>query len=108
MTTTTSVMVCTFKNVSPINTAEEGIRQGHYNDHYSFITDETVPLKSITGARNLHLVCFNRTVKETEYIALLRAEGKQPCRNGPNYLLGLMAQVPEDKMPEEFLSKDIV
>ena len=39
---------------------------------------------------------------------LLRAEGKQPCRNAPAYLAGLMAQVPEDQMPEELRNKDLV
>ena len=97
-----------FPSISPINTAEEGIAQGHYTDHYRFIKDKTVPLQPVQGAKSLHLVCFDRTIGETEYVELLRAEGKQPCRNAPQYLLGLMAQVTEDKMPEELRNKDLV
>ena len=109
MTTTKSTAtICSFPNVSPVNTAEEGIRLGHYNDHYDYITDKTVPLTSVEGKKNLHVVCFNRTVGETEWVELLRAEGKQPCRHAPQYLLGLMVQVPEDQMPAELRNKDIV
>ena len=97
-----------FPSISPINTAEEGIAQGHYTDHYRFIKDKTVPLQPVQGAKSLHLVCFDRTIGETEYVELLRAEGKQPCRNAPQYLLGLMAQVTEDKMPEELRNKNLV
>ncbi len=97
-----------FPNINPVSTAEEGIRVGHYDNHYSFITNETVPLQKVAGAKNLHLVCFDRTIGETEYVELLRAEGKQPCRNAPQYLLGLMAAVPEDKMPTELRNKDLV
>ncbi|MBI2096136.1 MAG: hypothetical protein HYT43_00670 [Candidatus Taylorbacteria bacterium] len=103
-----SAIVCSFPNVQPINTAEEGIRVGHYDGHYSFITNETVPLQPVQGAKNLHLVCFDRMIGEMEYVELLRAESKQPCRNAPQYLLGLMAAVPEDKMPKELRNKDLV
>lgn len=81
---------------------------GHYNNHYDFITDKTVPLTPAKGAKALHLVCFNRMIGETEYVELLRPKGKRPCRHAPQYLLGLMAQVPEDKMPVELHNKDIV
>ena len=103
-----SAIVCSFPNVNPINTAETGISQGHYTDHYRFITNETVPVEPAKGPKNLHLVCFNRIVGETEYVERLRAEGKQPCKNAPAYLLGLMAAVPEDKMPVELRNKYIV
>ena len=106
--TKSSVIVCSFPNISPINTAEAGITQGHYDDHYSFITNETVPLQPVQGAKDLHLVCFDWTIGETGYVELLRADGKQPCRNSPQYLLGLMAQVPEERMPEELRNKDLV
>ena len=106
--TKSSAIVCSFPNIQPINTAEEGIRVGHYDGHYSFITNETVPLQPVQGAKNLHLVFFNRTIGETECMELLRTEGKQPCRNGPQYLFGLMAHVPEDKMPAELRNKDLV
>ncbi len=109
--TKSPVIVCTFPNINPINpinTVEEGIAQGHYNDYYQHITNKTVPLQKVAGAKNLYLVCFGRTSGETDYVELLRAEGKQPCRNAPQYLLGLMAAVPEDKMPEELRNKDLV
>ena len=107
-TTESTVTICSFPNVSPVNTAEEGIRLGHYNDHYRYITDKTVPLKPVEGKKNLHVVCFNRLIGEKEWVELLRAEGKQPCRHAPQYLLGLMAQVPEGQMPAELHNKDIV
>lgn len=103
-----SVIIHTFPNVNPINTVKEGIKLGHYTDHYGFITDTTVPLQPVQGAKNLHLVCFGRTIGKTEYMELLRAEGKRPCRNAPQYLLGLMAAVPEDQMPAELRNKDLV
>lgn len=98
----------TFPSINPVCTAEEGIRVGHYDDHYSFITNETVPIQPVQGAKNLHLVCFNRTISGTEYVELLRAEGKRPCQNAPQYLLGLMAAVPENQMPVELRDKDLV
>ena len=97
-----------FPNINPVSTVKEGIRVGHYDDHYSFITNETVPLQPVQGAKNLHLVCFDRTIGETEYVELLRTEGKRPCQNAPQYLLGLMAAVPEDKMPKELRNKYLV
>lgn len=103
-----SAIVCTFPNISPVSTVETGLAQGHFNDHYSFITNGTVPVEPAKGPKNLHLVCFDRTIDETECVELLRAEGKQPCRNGPAYLLGLMAAVPEGKMPEELRNKNLV
>ena len=106
--TKSSVTIHSFPNINPINTAEEGIAQGNYTDHYGFITDKTVPLQPVQGAKNLYLVCFNRTIGETECAELLRAEGKRPCQNAPQYLLGLMASVPEDKMPEELRNKHLV
>ena len=103
-----SFITHTFPNINPINTAEEAIKQGHYNDYYRFISNETVKIEPAEGPKNLHLVCFNRTIGETEYVELLRAEGKRPCRNAPAYLGGLMKEVPEDKMPEELRNKDLV
>ena len=95
-----------FENIKPINTVEEGIRQGHYSDYYKFITDETVKLKPETGEKTIYTVGFNRTIGETEYIDLLRRESKKPCT--PNYMLGLMAQVREEKMPPKLRNKYIV
>lgn len=106
--TKSSAIICSFPNVRPINAAEEGIRLGHYTDYYRFITNKTVRLQPVEGEKKLHVVCFNRTVGETEYIELLHAERKQPCKNGPNYLLGLMEKVPEERMPVELGNKDIV
>lgn len=103
-----SVIVHTFPDIQPINSVEEGIRQGHYTDHYFDITDETVPLKRVAGAKVLYVVCFNSTIEEAELAELLRAEGRQPCRNAPQYLLGLMKKVTEDKMPKEFHNKDLI
>lgn len=101
-------LVFTFPDINPINNIEKGIEHGHYTCHYCIITDKAVPLQSAQGAKNLHLVCFSRAIMKMEYIELLRAEGKQPCRNSPNYLLGLMARVSEGGMPEGLCSKSLV
>lgn len=98
----------TFPNINPVNTAEEGIRVGHYDDCDPFITNETVPLQPVQGAKDLHLVSFNRIIGETESVELLRAEGKRPCQNAPQYLLGLMAAVPEERMPQELRNKKLL
>jgi hypothetical protein len=103
-----SVIVCSFSNINPINTVAEAIERGHYDSHDPFITDETVPFAPAKDPKNLHLVCFNRVIRGTKYVELLLAEGKQPCRNAPAYLAGLMAQVPEDQMPAELRHKDLV
>ena len=108
MKTTSHAIVCLFPNVQPINSVGTGISRGHYTDHYDFITNGTVPLHTVKGAKNLYLVCPNRTIGETEYVELLRAVGKQPCRNAPQYLLGLMAKVPESEMPAELRNKKLV
>lgn len=104
----TPIIICPFPGIMPINTIEDGIAAGQYNSHNEFITNTTVQLQPAQGPKNVYLVCFDRELEPTEWTDLLRAEGKQPCINGPNYLLGLMAQVSQDQMPEEFRSKDIV
>src|SRR3989344_9107771 len=108
MKTTSPAIVCLFPNVQPINSVGTGISRGHYTDHYDFITNGTVPLHTVKGTKNLYLVCPNRTIDETECMELLRAVNKQPCRNAPQYMLGLMAKVPEYKMPAELRNKKLV
>ena len=98
--------ICSFPQICPINNVEEGIAKGNYNAHLPFVT--TVLLERVQGTKKLYLVCFNREIRCTEYVGLLRAEGKQPCRNASQYLLGLMAQVPEDQIPRVFQEKDII
>lgn len=100
--------IFSFPNISPICNIKEGLRLGQYARYYKHITRKTVPLTPVTGAKNLHIVCFNRTICDEEYIALLRAEGKQPCQNAPQYLLGLMSVVQEDRMPSELQNIDLV
>ncbi|OHA26757.1 MAG: hypothetical protein A3C06_01265 [Candidatus Taylorbacteria bacterium RIFCSPHIGHO2_02_FULL_46_13] len=102
------IRICSFPNIRPINSIEEGLRLGNCRRSYPFITDESVPLPQVKGEKALHLVYFRRTVRADEYGELLQAEGKQPCRNAPNYLLGFISQVPEDKMPKELRNKTIV
>jgi hypothetical protein len=101
-------VICSFPGISPISTVSEGIRLGRYIDHYRFITDKTVPLQSVTRAKNLHIVCFNRTIGEPEYVELLRAEDLRPCQDAPQYLLGLMAAVSQERMPGELRIKNLV
>jgi len=94
-------IICAFEGINPIDRVEAGIILGQFSSHYSHITGSVVPLSSVSGSKDIYLVCFeNCTVRKDEYIELRR--------NGPNYLLGLMAQVSEGKMPEELLNKDLL
>lgn len=104
----TTTTVCSFPNISPICNIKDGLRRGQYASLYNHITGKTVPLTKLTVEKKLHIVLFNRTIGDEEYIVLLRAEGKQPCQNAPQYLLGLMSVVPEDKMPPELQNIDFV
>jgi len=108
------IITCSFFGIRPINFFEEGVELGGYAKfggyvgYFRYLTNETAPMGLVEGEKNLYLVGFNRSVGETEYISLLKAEGKRPCKNAINYTLGLMAQVPENKMPEKLHNKDIV
>jgi len=65
-----SVIVCTFPNISPINTVEEGIKRGHNTNYYRFINNKTVRIAPAEGPKNLYIVCFDRIIGETEYSVL--------------------------------------
>lgn len=144
--TESPVIICSFQNIRPINSVEEGIQQGHYHHFNRFITDKTVPLQRVEGEKTIHIVSFNPDIdarprggpagagskteprsflrspqderelenynraaaRRMEYDNLLRRQGKYLCQDGPNYLLGLMAQVPEEKMLRVLYSKSIV
>lgn len=94
--------------VTPINDVEKGYEAGHYDGKYDHISNKTVPLKNVEGEKRVYLVPFNKTIGQDAYPALLKEFGLKPCVDGPNYLLGLMKQVPESEMPEELEGKYLV
>ena len=94
--------------VEPMDDVEKALKQGHYTDHYGFITNKTVKLPKAEGKKRLYVVPFYRNIGEKEYATLLAEHNLKPCKNGPSYLAGLMAQVPESEMPEELKGKYIV
>lgn len=95
-------------DVDPINDVEQGIREGNLTSHYDFITNETVKLVPAQGRKRVYVVPFNETVGQNDYAARLAEYGLKPCQNAPNYLLGLLKQVPEHEMPQELANKHIV
>jgi hypothetical protein len=103
-----NIIICPFPIVIPVNTIEEGIRLGHFTSYDPFITKATVVLRSVAGEKTIYAVCFNRTIGNRDYLELLRQIKKSFCRYAPNFLLGLMEQVPEDLMPSELRGKHIV
>lgn len=94
--------------VTPINNVDEGYKTGHYNEKYDHITTETIPVKQLEGQKRVYLVPFNETIGENDYVVRLAEHGLKPCVDCPNYLLGLMKQVPESEMPEELGNKYFV
>ena len=78
--------------VTPINTFSEGRIAGHYSDPQVSSFD-SIPLVKGLKPKKIYLVPVDRVVPvggEAEY---LKTFGLAPCKNAPNYLLGLMADV---------------
>ncbi|MDO8668023.1 MAG: hypothetical protein Q7K35_02900 [bacterium] len=103
-----STIVHSFPDIKPINFVEEAIKLNGYASHYSFISNETVPLQPAHGEKRLHFVCFDRTIKLKQSEGILRAERMRLCKDAPNFLLGFAAQVPETRLPAEFRGKHLV
>ncbi len=101
---TANYIISSFYNISPINTVEEGISRGRFQDQDPFIDNQTVPLWPAAGEKTVHVVCFNKETGNCEYPELLWQIRMRPCRDAPNYFLGLMAQWPEDQMASTQLS----
>jgi hypothetical protein len=96
-------------DVSPINEIEVGIANGHYGGLSHSVISRTVLLKPADEIKKtVYILCFERTIDNAELTDLLHDEGKKLCKNGPNYLLGLMMQVREEHMPRELSNMDIV
>lgn len=113
MTTLTSLPTATiyrFPHILPVNSFVGGRRRGCYsNDNWRQFNGGSTPLRTTGGAKDLSVVCFNqRFVRPDEYVPMLINVGVIPCRMAPNYLLGLMEQVPERLMPDGLLNKDII
>src|SRR3989338_1701538 len=94
--------------IHPINDVREGIKRGRYTDVYYFINPQTVPLPYAKGEKRVHVGCFDTELKEDEYSLRLGKIGLKPCEYAPNYLLGLMAQVSEEEMPQELRGRYIL
>ena len=94
--------------VAPINDIEEGLKEGHYSGNPPFINKETVRLRPVEGRKEIYIVPLRKRVRQDEYAAYLATKGLRPCVDGPNYLVGLMAQVPETAMPEVLRNRYVV
>lgn len=94
--------------VAPINDVVQGIRAGHYDSCYKHISRRTVPLPHVAGEKRVYLVCVGREMHRGEYTECLAQLGLKPCENAPNYLLGLMREVPESQMPAALRGKRVV
>lgn len=99
---------CAFPGIKPINAVREGIALGSYTHCYAPGLEQYVRFSPAYGEKELHVICFNRSLATTDYVRFLHAIGKRPCQNAPAYLLGLMAQVAEDRMPLELCNMKIV
>lgn len=87
-----------------------GLRLGKYTEPcpYHNLMDRVVPSPS-TRRKDIFVVCPNRMMEGVEDIRLfLLTQGKQPCHNGPGFLLGLMARLMENEMPNELYGKNLI
>ncbi len=110
-----TVITCTFPNICPISSLNEGISKGHYTGVDGIdISRRRVRLSPIDkrGGKKIHIICFPLSSSELWYIpqieSLIAANGKRFCKNAPHYLLGLMATLPEEKMPSVLAFKSIL
>lgn len=64
------------------------------------MTDSTIPLKKVTEEKEIYLVPLDKTVSGIDGITSYLAEyGLKPCENAPQYLLGLMATMTNEELP---------
>ncbi len=97
--------------VHPINNLKEGIEQGRYNGGvYDWIKEDysRVPLVETKGAKRVYFVPVTENVTMGEEEAYVEKFGLTLCKNAPNYLLGVMAQLKESDLPGSLFRKDIV
>lgn len=93
--------------VEPINTIEEGIHKGFYTGYNQNIVPR-IKLPKINIPKSICIIAFLESILVTDLEFRLRSLGLKPCKNAPNYLLGLMAQVPETSMSPTLFNLDIV
>ncbi len=97
--------------VNPINNFAKAIKKGNYR--IVFVKEEnTLYDKSFKEVARKKLVYFvpvttylDDNVYARDYLAQF---GLVPCQKGPNYLLGAMTLLSEDKMPDELKDKILV
>lgn len=92
----------------PINDIEEGKAKGHYDSIYDHINPKTVPLQKAEGVKRIYFIPVTERVEEGKEAEFLAKFGKRPVTNAPNYLLGAMAKLTEDELPENLKLKDFV
>ncbi len=103
--------------VKPSFSIEDALAQGHYNDHYGYLKDE----KNAQVFRNLpkdlpeELICIKPVPtgefvpKGTENVKKFWEDrGYELVPHADAYLVQLMADVPEDKMPPDLKGQHIV
>lgn len=96
--------------VEPINNLKEGIDKGHYTSVYDWISNDhsRIPLTETTGGKRIYFVPVTENVNTGEEEAYVNKFGLTLCKKAPNYLLGAMSALPENKLPENLKGKDIV
>lgn len=88
-----------------------GLRLGKYTDPcpYHHLMDRAVPPPSTWMMKDIFVVCPNRIMEGIEDVRLfLQTLGKKPCHDGPGFLLGLMARLMENEMPNELYGKNLI
>lgn len=95
--------------ITPCNNLSEAIKKGGYDGGvYDHITEQTVPLTPAEGAKRVYFLPVKRNVDIGQEEAYVNEFGLTLCKNAPNYLLGAMVQLSEDKLPDSLKGKDLV
>ena len=97
--------------VTPVNSLEEAQKRGSYDDiSFSFTTLDQLELMPVVGEKRIYIVWFEEFMLscEREVVELLKEYQLTFCKNSPNYLLGLSAQVLDKDIPEELRDKIFV
>lgn len=95
-------------DITPVNSPNE-LTSSNVNFHPSEreLRDGSYKLPKAVGTKKVYLMSFKK-LNMRRMTEVMKEYGKKPCENAPNYLLGLLQQVPASEMPAEFENKNIV
>jgi hypothetical protein len=95
--------------VEPLCNLRVGITRGGYTDYDRHdITAEKIPLAPVRGAKEVFVVPLDRDVHRDGYLHILSEFDLKPCKHAPQYLLGLMSQISERRMPQSLDGFNII